>query len=100
MSSEQERAAILHTAVGIANEIGHSKGNKLDACHEVAKRVLGMFDTSIPCVANIPVDVMDNVVPITRRGTEVDNRLVSDYDIVRLRSQASAMAMFGHPEAA
>lgn len=100
MSSEQERAAILHTAVGIANEVGHSRGSKLDACHEVAKRVLGMFDTSIPCVAKIPADVMDNVVPITRRGSEADNRLMSDYDIVRLRNAASAMAMFGQPEAA
>jgi hypothetical protein len=121
MNTEKERAIVLHAAVGIANEEGYSGTNKLDACHNVAKKILGMFDGEVPGIPAMMVfpaptsefqtnqvaagnDKWDHIIPLNRRmtsyGVPEDERLASDYDIIRMRSAAAAQAMFGVPEAA
>lgn len=94
MRREQERATVLHAAVGIANEVAYSSLSKLDACHEVAKRVLGLADAT-------PAPAFDdeNVIDLSRRKNERSGQM-SDYDIMRLRCAGAAKAMFGEPEAA
>lgn len=121
MNAEKERAIVLHAAVAIANEAAYSGENKIDACHTVAKRVLGIFDgqeAGIPPMMVFPAPTpefqnqqveigngkWDHIIPLNRRTTSYgipeDEELASDYDIVRMRSAAAARAMFGEPEPA
>lgn len=120
MNAEKERAIVLHAAVEIANQEGYGEQNKLEACHNVAKKVLGMFDGQVPGIPAMMVfpaptsefqnnqvsagnEKWDHIIPLNRRKTSYgipeDEQLTSDYDIVRMRSANAARIMFGATEA-
>lgn len=111
------RELVVNAVVSIANRHGYdSTLTPLEACHQTAKEVLGVFDgefSGIPQMLVFPSpseafqrqqpeasDPWNMVVPLNRRASECGRSgkiaLTDDYDIIRMRSAAAAQAMFGH----
>lgn len=108
-----QRELLVNAVVGIANRNGYAKDiSLLEACHNTAREVLGVFDGLCPGIPLMLVtaaptkefqathtdSVWNEIIPLNRRSDEsatAGSTLTDDYDIIRMRSAAAARVMFG-----